>query len=199
MLQSEIIDGIIQAIQPGCRLRGYIEGRESLNLPVAQATIRLFYHEKSSTELYQELCSLSQGPKESYQDFLLRGLELRQKINFASKEVINFAYDKKLVERQLHNSLITGIREESICYELDSLLRNFTSDEKLLENVNEVVRRQTERNNKLGIGKCKVLNVKTSDESEVLKELKSLRLEINELKAKYNGSNSQVKPETVKK
>ena len=91
--ESEIIDGIIRAIQPGCRLRGYIEGIESLTLSVAQAIIRSFYHEKSSTELYQELCNLSQSAKESCQDFLLRALELRQKINFASKEATDFAYD----------------------------------------------------------------------------------------------------------
>ena len=111
---SEIIDGIIRAVQPGCRLRGYIEGRDDLNLPSTQAIVRSFYHLKSSTELYQELCNLSQTPKETCQDVLLRGLELRQKINFASKEATDFAYDKKLVERQLHHSLITGIRDDSV-------------------------------------------------------------------------------------
>ena len=45
--ESQIIDGIIRTIQPGCRLRGYVEGIESLTLSVAQAIIRSFYHEKS--------------------------------------------------------------------------------------------------------------------------------------------------------
>ena len=185
--ESEIIDGIIRAIQPECRLRGYIEGIESLTLSVAQAIIRSFYHEKSSTELYQELCNLSQSAKESCQDFLLRALELRQKINFASKEATDFAYDSKLVEKQLHHSLITGVRDENIRLELDSLLQNYTTDEKLLENVNEMVRCQTERSNKFG-GKPRVMSVMGTEESEVLEELKSLRLEVKELKSNYNKS-----------
>lgn len=185
---SEIIDGIIRAVQPGCRLRGYIEGREDLNLPSTQAIVRSFYHEKSSTELYQELCNLSQGSKETCQDFLLRGLELRQKINFASKEATDFSYDRKLVEKQLHHSLITGIRDESVKYELDTLLRNYSTDEKLLESVNEMVRRQKERDSKFG--KLKVHNLKT-DDSEVLRELKALRVEVNELKSKYANQQAQ--------
>ena len=88
---SEIIDGIIRAVQPGCRLRGYIEGRVDLDLPATRAIVGSLYHEKSSTELYQELCNLSQGPKETCRDFLLRGFELSQKINFAPNEATGFA------------------------------------------------------------------------------------------------------------
>ena len=83
--------------------------------------------------------------------------------------------------------MIPGIRDDSIRLELDALLRNYTTDEKFLESVTEMVRRQAERNNKYR-GKCKVLSV-TTEESEVLKELKSLRLEVKELKSTYSKSN----------
>ena len=84
--ERDIIDAIIKAIQAGSKLRGYLEGRDDLTLPVVQAIIRGFYKERSSTELYQDLCSLKQNGNESTQEFLCRALELRQKIRFASKE-----------------------------------------------------------------------------------------------------------------
>ena len=92
------------------------------------------------------MCNLSQTPKE---DFLLRVLVLSQRF-FASKEVADFSYDKKQVGRELHHSLITGIREDSVKHELDTLLHKYTTDEKLLESVNEMVRRQKERVSKFG-------------------------------------------------
>ena len=53
--ERDIIDAIMQAIQAGSRLRGYLEGRDNLTLAVLQSIIRGFYREKSSTELYKEL------------------------------------------------------------------------------------------------------------------------------------------------
>ena len=41
------------------------------------------YSVKNSTELYQSLASICQGPKETPQEFLMRALDLRQKILFA--------------------------------------------------------------------------------------------------------------------
>ena len=38
----EIVDGVIRAIQAGSKLRGYLEGREELDLPVLQSIIRAF-------------------------------------------------------------------------------------------------------------------------------------------------------------
>ena len=82
----EVVDGVIRAIQDSSKLRGYLEGRDDLDLHVLQSIIRSFYKEKSSTDLYQVLCNLHQQSKETTQEFLFRALELRQKIIFASKE-----------------------------------------------------------------------------------------------------------------
>jgi hypothetical protein len=76
--EIEIVNAIIRAIQPGARLRGYLEGRTDLTLGVVQKAIRTYYQEKSSTELYQELCNSTQGQSESAQNFLYRALEIRR-------------------------------------------------------------------------------------------------------------------------
>ena len=55
------MDGVIRAIQASSKLRGYLKGREELDLAVLQAIIRAYYKEKSLRELYQELCKLHQS------------------------------------------------------------------------------------------------------------------------------------------
>ena len=181
----DIIDAIIRAIQAGSKLRGYLEGRDDLTLSVVQAIIRGFYREKSSTELYQELCSLKQNGQESTQEFLFRSLELRQKIRFSSKESGAIKYDNTLVDKQFKHSLTTGIREESIRLEFKSLLDHYDKDEELIEKVNELERQQEERNNKFKAKKVSKLSAEESTETlenKIMKELKTLRAEVNALK-----------------
>ena len=53
---------------PTCRLKGYLEGRSQLIS---------FYNKRTSTELYEDLCKLTQGAGETIQDVLYRGLAFR--------------------------------------------------------------------------------------------------------------------------
>lgn len=118
----EIVDGVIKAIQADSKLSGYLEGREELDLHVFQSIIRAFYKEKSSTELYQELCNLHQELKETTLDFVFKALGLKQKIIFASKEPDKLSYEKKLVEKQFQHDVSTGIGDDAIKTEIHSLL-----------------------------------------------------------------------------
>ena len=125
----EIVDGVIKAIQTDSKLRGYLEGREELrdlhdlvDLHVFQSIIRAFYKEKSSTELYQELCHLRQELKETTLDFVFKALGLKQKIIFASKEPDKLSYEKKLAEKQFQHNVSTGIGDDAIKTEIHSLL-----------------------------------------------------------------------------
>lgn len=185
--EREIVDAVIKSIQTGTKLRGYLEGRDALSLPSLQAIIRGFYKEKSSTELYQELINLKQNTQESTQAYLFRALELRQKILFSSKEASanSIAYDEKLVEGQFKHSLCTGVREEGIRAELRSLIEKYETDEKLIEEVNKLVSLQEEINCKF---KPKKINKLLADEpsetveNQIMKELKALRAEVNQLR-----------------
>ncbi|CAC5375860.1 unnamed protein product [Mytilus coruscus] len=82
----EIIQVVIRSISAVSSLRNYLEGRGKLTLSTLRGILRAHYREKTATELYTELCNLSQSPKESPQEFLLGTLDIRQIVIFASKE-----------------------------------------------------------------------------------------------------------------
>ena len=83
---TELIEGIIRAIQPQNKLKSYHEGRPVLELGECNSIIRSYYKEQTVTELYQQLSTLTQEQKESPQDFLFRSLDFWQRVIFASKE-----------------------------------------------------------------------------------------------------------------
>ena len=82
----EIVDAVIRSISPILPLRSYLEAISEINLPTLHRIIRAHYQEKNSSELYAELANLVQSPNEEPQTFLIRALNLREKIIYASKE-----------------------------------------------------------------------------------------------------------------
>ena len=191
----DIVDGIIRAIQPGSKLRGYLEGRSSVTLPKVQAIVRAAYKEKDATELYQELCALKQGKGESIQEFLFRALELKQKITFSCKDSDLPTYDEHLVLHQFRHSLSTGIRNDSIRSESLTLINSFKNDEQLIREMNLIERRHMECEEKLKTKK-EVANLNV-EESEILKELRALKVEVNELKSQRVSSETDHRRSTM--
>ena len=84
--EQEIVDGAIRAINGGMVLRSYVETYKDLSLERLRKILRNHYDVKSATELYQSLASICQGSKETPQEFLMRALDLRQKILFSSTQ-----------------------------------------------------------------------------------------------------------------
>ena len=86
--ENEIVDAVIRAISlhSSLKLRSYVETLKDLSLPKFRKILRVHYREKSASELYQTLATIFQDPKETPQQFLLRSLDLRNKVGFASKE-----------------------------------------------------------------------------------------------------------------
>ena len=84
--ETEIIEAILKAIQPGSNLRSYLKCRRDIDLAQVKQIIRAHYKEKNATELYQELSNVTQLSKEDPTEFLMRALGLRQKVLFASSE-----------------------------------------------------------------------------------------------------------------
>ena len=58
-------------------LRNYVETLNYLSLPKLRKIFRVHNREKSASELYQQLTTVFQHPKETAQQFLLRALDLR--------------------------------------------------------------------------------------------------------------------------
>ena len=90
----EIFDALIKAISPVLQLRTYLEAMREAGLETVMKIIRAHFQEKSASELFGSLASLVQLPTEDPQNFLLRALNLREKIVFASEqENIKLKYD----------------------------------------------------------------------------------------------------------
>lgn len=148
--ELEIIDAVIRAIVPGLQLRSYLEGKENLTLPTLRRILRSHYQEKSATELYKQLTSEVQSSKETPQNFLIRAMDLRQKILFASQEVeSSLKYDPALVQSLFMHTVLTGLHNDNIKSDLQPyLLQTSTSDELLLERVNIACANEKERQEK---------------------------------------------------
>ena len=149
--ESEIVEAVIQAISPGTPLRSYLESTADLKLPRLRQILRSHYREHNATELYQQLASITQSPKEDAQTFLMRALDLRQKIIFASKEEdVSIKYDNKLVQSLFLHSIDMGLLDDGIRARMQPFLKNVDiTDEELIKEINISVSMETERKNKL--------------------------------------------------
>lgn len=194
-------------------LRSYLETYKDLSLNRLKKILRNHYGEKNSSELYQNLTSLCQGTKETAQEFVLRVLELRQKILFLSNQKDsedNLAYETSHIQKVFLRTVETGLQDENVRTKIRSYLQDPTiSDEALLEQVNIAVSAEHERARKLRNqhwGKmAQVTQVaereqkKANDsannvQDELLVTLQSIKLEVAQLKEKLKEkpSNKEV-------
>ena len=148
----EVVDTVVRVINPGMRLRSYLEGLEGLTLPRLRSILRSHYQEKSATELYRGLSTLAQEPREGSQSFLIRALDTRQKILFATEEAdTQLKYDPALVQGMFLYALYTSLQDETIRTRMRPLLQTVgVQDEDLIQRMNETVLKETERKSKLG-------------------------------------------------
>ena len=123
-----------------------------------------FFQEKTAAELYKDLVNTCQQPKESAQQFLLRLLDFRNKVIFASQEEESlFEKSLKLVQNTFLKSLETGLRDEGMVTNLGPHL-NFAevSDEELMKVVNELASKQAERKMKIAVSASQQKNAKVN-------------------------------------
>ena len=163
--ESEIVEAVIRAVSPILKLRSYLEMMNNLTLVRLKQILRAHFKEKTGTELYQELSSLCQGSKESAQDFLMRVMNLREQVVFASqKENSVVKYDKSQVQSLFVHVVEAGIQQESVRAKLRPFLEKpGITDEELMERVNVAVSAETERQNKLVSGAKKSAQVSRID------------------------------------
>ena len=149
--QEEIIEAVVQSVSPGLRLRSYLEGRADLSLPDLRRLLRAHYREKDATALFQELSTAAQHGKESPHNFVLRVLDLKQKVIFASQEAgAGVVYDPNQTQRMALRSISTGIANEAVQVEMRPKLQaEKLCDEDLLEALTSAVEHDAERTQKL--------------------------------------------------
>ena len=133
--EDEIKEVVIKAINQALSLRSYLEGKADLTRPKLRRIMRSYYQERTATELYHQLNSTVQQPKEKPQEFLIRLLDLKQKVLFASQGTDSeLKYDPTLVHGMFVNSFSLGLQNENIKIEMKPYQEEKTiSDEELLE------------------------------------------------------------------
>ena len=145
--EDEIVDGVIQAITPGLHLRSFLEASPNLTLGFVRKTLRSHYREKDATSLYQELAVCHQKGNETPMTFLMRALDLRQKVLFSCQEQdARIKYDREIVQKTFINALKTGLRDDNIAASLRGFLTGKgIKDEDLMGYFSDVVSLENER------------------------------------------------------
>ena len=193
--EDEIKEAVIKAINPALSLRSYLEGKADLTLAKLRRIMRSHYQERTATELYHQLSSTVQQPKEKPQEFLIRLLDLKQKVLFASQETdSDLKYDPTLVHGMFVHSFSLGLKNENIKIEMKPYLEKKTmSDEELFEKLNVCVSNEMERSQKFGSQLTPKLNAvqeggekqtkkSTEVEQALMKELRELKAEVAAVK-----------------
>ena len=112
--------------------------------------LRSHFQEKSPTELFQQLVTTVQEPKEEPQAFVIRCMELRQKILFGNKEAdLGVEYNPKTVQTLFLHSIETGLTSETIHTKMRPFLREGVTDEQLIQEITVAASTENERQNKL--------------------------------------------------
>lgn len=148
--ETEIVEAVILAICPGLPLRSYLESTPDLKLPRLRQILRSHFRESNASDLYHQLTSLTQSPKEDALSFVMKALELRQKIIFASKEAdVAIKYNAELVQSQFLHTVDMGLLDDGVRHRIQPLLKGQTSDELLIQETNVAVAQEAERKSKL--------------------------------------------------
>lgn len=134
-LEVEIMEAVIRAVNPSLKLRSYLEGKRDLTLATLRQILRTHYAEKDATVLYQQLTKAVQGHGETALDFLVRVLDLHQKVLLALERAQSgLKYNKELVQSQCFQSIVTGLSNDNIRAEMRTYLQcESCSDELLLQ------------------------------------------------------------------
>ena len=150
--ESEISSAVIRSMIPGLQLRAYLECTPDIPLIRMRNILRSHFREKSSTELYQELTSMTQKSNEDALSFILRAFELRTKVGLASEEEGALKYDKTLVQGLTIHTIETGLsaENENIRNQLRPFLKTpGITDVELITQMRTIIAAEENRKDKL--------------------------------------------------
>ena len=147
---DEIAMAVRRAVAPASSLRNYLDSKEGMTLEQTLKFIRGAMKEKSSTELFQELNNARQLPCEDAQKFVLRILDLRQRVMVASTGEGDISYDKSLVQAMFLHTIRTGLQDDAIKLRLEPFLsKTTTDDDVLIQELNTISSQEMERKMKI--------------------------------------------------
>ena len=142
--QAEIVNGVIRAMVPSLTLRNVLETTTDLNLDRLLSFLEAHFEKKNTTDLWRKLTSMAHSLEESSYSFVLRCMELRQKILIASAKS-DIKFDKPLSDKVFCRTLERGLSSTYFVQENRHLLRTGVSDEELIFEVTKASTAEKER------------------------------------------------------
>ena len=142
--QDEIVNGVIRAMVPSLTLRNVLETTTDLNLDRLLSFLEAHFEEKNTTDLWSKLISMAHSLEESSYSFLLRCIELRQKILIASTKS-DIKFEKPLLDKVFYRTLERGHSRTYFVREIRQLLRTGVCDEELIFEVTKASAAEKER------------------------------------------------------
>ena len=150
--ESEIINSVIRAMSPSLTLRNVLETTSNLSLQRLLQFLESHFEEKSATDLCGKLTSMIQLPEGSEYGYVMKCIEVRQKVLLASSNS-DIKYDKGLVMKLFNQTLERGLLSSYVVQQIKPLLKSNVSDEDLITAVSKAAASEKERN--LALGKKK--------------------------------------------
>ena len=160
---DDIAMAVRKAVAAGSNLRTYLDSKTNMSLDSMLSFIRSALKEKSSSEWYQELNNTCQSNLEDAQRFVLRAMQLREKVLMASQAEGSLRYDERLVQALFLHTIRTGLKDDSTKARIEPFVRKDAtiSNEALIEELNLAASESAERRTKIG-DKKKVTIAETS-------------------------------------
>lgn len=197
--EKDILSAIRNATPAGSTLRTYLDTKNDRSLENVKNFIRHYLKEKGTTELFHEMTNLGQQRNEDAQAFILRALELREKVRIASENENPVSLDPKLIQQMFVRQVVTGLSDDVVRYKLEPLLRMDASDEVLLKEVNQVMSEEAERKVKRGekekvstkeakvkVEECKAGSVPDATATALSEAVAPIMQQMQEMAAKMN-------------
>ena len=142
---------------------------------------------KDAATLLDEMVSSHQEPSETEMNYVMRVMDLRNKIMLITKDE-DCPLGEALVKKRFFYTLSVGFQKDSIRLEMMNVLKNqLLEDEELVKEVKEVVNRDNEHKKKCK-SKAVMVNALNGDWKDNAEEKKSdpVLAEISKLAAKVN-------------
>ena len=149
--EEDIIEEVIRITSPDIPLREMLEGNENLTIAELRKTLRVHFHEKDSSKLWEDLMKATQTASQDATQFVESLISLKQRILFVSKEAgSSVQFSESAVNAQFVRSLLSGLKNNNIRNELKAVVSTDMSQVDLLELLDIAVANEEERLTKWG-------------------------------------------------
>ena len=143
---EEIAMAVRKAVCAGTPMRTYLDSCTEMPLSEVVSFVRNCLGEKSASELFQGLTNLVQTGEEDAQMFVLRALELREKVTRSSAVEGSVRFESGVVHDAFKHTVKTGLRSDQMRMRLEPVLSGPTmKDDELLRVLNLAMSEEAER------------------------------------------------------